>query len=176
MFEICSIGSRYPIFFSKNWQHKGVKNLKIRGVLFMKNNPRDRIILTKNAGCLLFMLFRIELEKFWMALSYNHFLYLFYMLFCILGPVPISSNSYLYFMHCPVSCACLHALPLYTSAYCMEVVWLSKTIICLALNWAISELLYSSTLFTFADLTILESYWYFLYLSLLGLNFALFMV
>ena len=46
--------------FSKNWQCKGVDHLKIRGargVPFMKNTPRDRVILTKNAGCLLFMLF-----------------------------------------------------------------------------------------------------------------------
>ena len=39
---------------------QGGKNLKIRGgmgVLFMEDNPRDLIILAKNAGCLLFMFF-----------------------------------------------------------------------------------------------------------------------
>ena len=47
-------------YFSENWQCKGVDNFKIRGaggVQFMENNPQDWIILAKNAGCLLFMLF-----------------------------------------------------------------------------------------------------------------------
>ena len=59
VFDFCSIGSQCPIFH-KIGSASGVQNLKIRGargVPFMEDNPRDWIILAKNSGCLLFMLF-----------------------------------------------------------------------------------------------------------------------
>ena len=59
VFDFYSIGSQWPIFH-KIGNTRGVQKLKIRGariVSFVEDNPRDWIILAKNAGCLLFMLF-----------------------------------------------------------------------------------------------------------------------
>ena len=53
MFDFCSVECQCAIFHKLAMQ--GVRNVKIRsarGVPFMEDNPRDWIILAKNAGCL----------------------------------------------------------------------------------------------------------------------------
>ena len=48
------------LFFMRNGSARGVNYPKIRvarGVLFMDNTPRDMDNISKNAGCLLFILF-----------------------------------------------------------------------------------------------------------------------
>ena len=57
--DFCSIGYEGPIFH-KNGSTRGVNYLKIRGargVPFMDNTLETWIILAKNAGCLLYILF-----------------------------------------------------------------------------------------------------------------------